>query len=167
MLKVVNSLEPWLFSELIKICHETLGFCSENVDSNYEESSADMHKVQACYEDLTIFFEVDRGKLFLWEEQGAYASVCRVELDQGSCILHDLVTKPDARRKGNGRKLLLSTIEYLAAHGADKVTVHIKKSNMPSLALHMAVGFLKVKDTARLLDGTVSSDYITMEYLIK
>lgn len=164
MLQVVNSLEPWVFSELLKICSESLRIHPETVNMNFELSVADMHKVRSYYEDLTLFFQEDKGKLFLWEEEGEFVSVCRVESEQRYCVLHDLETKPNARRKGNGKKLLTATISYLEDFGCDKIVVHVKKSNRQSLALHTEVGFTKVKDTAHLLDGTVSTSYMTMEY---
>lgn len=167
MLKVVNSLEPWVFSKLLEICGESLRSCPKNYITDWERNFTDMHIVQSYYENLSAFFQEDGGKLFLWEEEGDLVSACCVESEQGSCVLHDLETKPNVRRKGNGRKLLTATIAYLADLGFDKIVVHIKKSNWPSLALHTGLGFVKVRDSARLLDGTVSSAYITMEYLIK
>lgn len=156
-----------MFSALRQICSETVQLPSEIDSANHERKADDMYKEQAWYENLSSFFREDGGTLFFWEEQGAFVSVCRVEAARGLCILHDLETKPSARRKGYARNLLLATIDHLKNRGIDKVCVHIRRTNKPSLALHTTVGFVKVKDTARLLDGTVSSAYITMEFKIK
>ena len=152
MLKVVDSLEPWVVSELVQFL---------------EENTHQLHDFNAYYEDLIFFFEQDHGILFFWEENGAFVSSCRFEVEQDQYLLHDLITKNKERRKGYGKKLLLATIDYLKDQGIPSVFVHIKKNNTASLALHASVGFCKVKDTARLLDGSVSSSYMTMEYLIK
>lgn len=160
MLKVVNSLEPWVFSEL-------LHFLEENIQELPVFQAYDMHKTQAYYDELISFFQQDHGMLFLWEEQGTFVSACRIEADQDRCLLHDLATKPSERQKGYGRKLLLATIDYLKDQRIRSICVHVKKNNIPSISLHSSVGFVKVKDSAHLLDGTVSSAYITMEYVVK
>lgn len=167
MLKVVSSLEPWVFSELLQICSESLQTRNGNIGIVTDSQIYRMNKEQYYYEDLISYFLHDHGKMFFWEESGEHVSACRMIMEDNRFLLHNLETKPSARRKGYAKKLLSSIIDHLANKKGNIICVHIKKDNKPSVALHTAVGFLKVKDTARLLDGSVSSDYITMEYQIK
>lgn len=148
MLKIVTSVEPWLIAVLQSIFDET----AESHDNDYES--------------VTRFLHQDGGMICLWKDGEVYTSTCRVDMGEDACLLHNLATKVSFRRKNYGRKLVTALIEYLSGLNVSSILVHIKKDNIPSLKLHESVGFIKIRDSARLLDGTVTSAYITMEYVI-
>lgn len=59
----------------------------------------------------------------------------------------DVVTAPEARRRGIGRALMVAATEDAARRGAARALLEVRRSNAPAIALYRALGFLH--DTVR------------------
>jgi lincosamide and streptogramin A transport system ATP-binding/permease protein len=65
-----------------------------------------------------------------------------IETSEGHWFLEALETKPDERKKGFGKALLLHTIDHLKTRGMTELTCIIAKNNCKSQALHEKCGFI-------------------------
>jgi len=59
----------------------------------------------------------------------------------------DVVTAPEARRRGLGRALMADAMADAAARGAVRALLEVRRSNAPAIALYRGLGFLH--DTVR------------------
>ena len=59
----------------------------------------------------------------------------------------DVVTAPEARRRGLGRTLMLEAMADGARRGAVRALLEVRRSNAPAIALYRALGYLH--DTVR------------------
>ncbi|HSM92500.1 MAG TPA: ribosomal protein S18-alanine N-acetyltransferase [Anaeromyxobacteraceae bacterium] len=59
----------------------------------------------------------------------------------------DVVTAPEARRRGIGRALMDESLADGARRGATRAMLEVRRSNAPAIALYRALGFLH--DTVR------------------
>jgi lincosamide and streptogramin A transport system ATP-binding/permease protein len=65
-----------------------------------------------------------------------------IETFEGHWFLEAVETKPDERKKGFGKALLLHTIDHLKTRGMTALTCIIAKNNCKSQALHEKCGFI-------------------------
>lgn len=135
----------------------------ENAAYYYPDLSAEQGLLRAredfCRYLREDFFRVPGGVYCIWEEDGAWVSGLRLEPWEDGLLLEALETDPDFRRQGYGRRLLRA-VQDQWAH--ERIYSHVNKKNRPSLAVHAQCGFKLWKDTARLLDGTVSAGCCTL-----
>ena len=109
------------------------------------------------------FFAVKDALYGILLIEGQYVSALRMEPYQDGYLLHALHTDRYNRRKGFGRKLVQSVLDYI---GPNKVYSHVKKENVASVAFHLAMGFLVVSQSAIYLDGTCDQEcYTFCKYL--
>jgi [ribosomal protein S18]-alanine N-acetyltransferase len=66
---------------------------------------------------------------------------CVVQLAADEMHLHNLVVRPESRRRGLGRRLLDEALEWGAAAGVRTVFLEVRQSNWGALALYRAAGF--------------------------
>lgn len=59
----------------------------------------------------------------------------------------DVVTAPEARRRGVARSLMAEGMGAARRAGASRVLLEVRRSNSPAIALYRALGFLQ--DTVR------------------
>ena len=64
-----------------------------------------------------------------------------IEAIEGHWFLEAVETKPEERKKGFGKDLLVHTIDYLKNIGMRELTCTISKNNLKSQALHRKCGF--------------------------
>lgn len=119
---------------------------------------------QCFIEDLRHFFEIPNGKLFVLRIDGKTVSALRSEPYADGELFSYLETAPEMRGTGYGSDLVAESIRYLAQQGTHRIYAHVNKKNLPSLAVHRANGFCIYSDYAKLLDGTVSQNYYTLQY---
>lgn len=78
------------------------------------------------------------------EEEGrAVGALC------GRCLppegeLYRIVTRPDSRRRGIGKRLLSAFLACLDAAGAPTCFLEVRAGNAPAIALYTAAGFFTV-----------------------
>ena len=112
----------------------------------------------AFYDDLRFgFFSIPRAMYCLWMVEGECVSALRLEPWQDGWLLAALETAPDRRNQGHARALLTAVQGYLGDQGPVKLYSHIHCRNTASIHVHERCGFRKIADTAKLLDGTVTS----------
>ena len=108
-----------------------------------------------------MFFPTDGVVYAIWEAEGRYVSALRLEPYRDGLLLEALETAPDQRRKGYGRRLILSVLEQFPGV---KIYSHVHKRNLPSLAIHEKCGFRRISEQAVYIDGSVNSRACTLCY---
>ena len=104
------------------------------------------------------FFRQKGACLATWTGDGQVVSVARLEpLDDG-LLLTGLETLPAFRGRGYATMLLTETCRRFR-----RIYSHVRKDNLPSLAVHKKAGFTVTQTFAKLLDGSVSHAYVTLE----
>ena len=137
----------------------------ENAQTFYPHMAPE--KGQLCAEQdfwnyLTEDFFRQKGACYaIWEDGGEYISALRLEPWEDGFLLEALETQPDHRRRGYAKTLITEVQKTLPE---TIIFSHVSKRNKPSLAAHRACGFQIIKDTVRLLDGTVSSNSYTLSW---
>ncbi len=83
----------------------------------------------------------DFSQMFVAESEGAVCGYCGVQLLAGEGYITNIAVHPDFRRKGIGR-LLLQRLEALAnEEHAEFLTLEVRESNAPAIALYSGMGF--------------------------
>lgn len=100
-----------------------------------------------------VFFRTPGARYCLWREGDQVVSALRLEPYQDGYLLNALQTHPDHRGKGYASQLM----GFVVCLSEKPVYSHIDSQNRASVAVHEKCGFQKIKDTAVLLDGTVTS----------
>ena len=101
------------------------------------------------------FFSKPYARYCIWTENGSYVSALRLWPFQDGQLLEGLETKPGQRRKGYAASLIRAVQEHCPT--GTRIYSHVSRSNTASLGLHESCGFRVVQETARYLDGTVST----------
>lgn len=109
---------------------------------------------QAFYDYLhDVFFPTPGARYAVWIAGNQYVSALRLEPYGDGFLLEGLETIPGCRGRGYASKLISAVQERIA----QPVYSHVDKRNVPSLAVHHSCGFRILRDSAVLVDGTVSS----------
>ena len=156
MLRIFRKIGDLQFSEILKVYRESTTCAAATIGMRAAE--------EELYEDLSLFFLSRSTAMYVWEQDEGYVTCVRCEEYLGGALLTCLETAPEARRKGYALALLQELLALLKTENKLPAYVHIHKHNSASVALHIGLGFCIVKESAQLVDGTVSSDYYTMKY---
>ncbi|MCV2355598.1 GNAT family N-acetyltransferase [Paucibacter sp. B2R-40] len=71
-----------------------------------------------------------------------YPSFCSVEA-KSICTLYDLYVRPEARRSGAGKALLLAAHDYAKAAGVARLDLTTAKTNLAAQALYESLGWVQ------------------------
>ncbi len=83
-----------------------------------------------------------KGKAyFVVRDHGKIIGVARAAIAHGACLLDRMVVHPQYRRKGVGRALTASVIEYARENGAAKVWLDTSPKLGEAVALYESMGF--------------------------
>lgn len=107
------------------------------------------------------FFSVLGASCAVWELDGNYVSVLRLEPYRDGLLITGLETAPEYRSKGMATNLLSDVIQRLKAAGGGRLYSHVERRNKPSVCVHKSCGFCLLTDHAVFLDGSVSQSYDT------
>lgn len=110
-------------------------------------------------EDISRFLTEVKGTLALWIAEGHAVAALRMEQYYDGMLISCLETAPKARGNGFATMLINHVIQQ---YNDRRIYVHIQKNNVISMKVHQKNGFAIVKDSARLVDGTVSNKYYTL-----
>ena len=119
----------------------------ENTDYFFPDIQDKDEAVRKVEEGLLSYLELDffqsiNPSYWILEESGQWVSALRLnELKPGFYYLEALETRPDARRKGCGARLLTEVLEALKAKGPFILCDCVGKRNEASLRTHMKCGF--------------------------
>lgn len=88
--------------------------------------------------------ELGKGIFLVAEQDGAAAGYvgCQTVLDEG--YITNVAVSPDCRRQGIGRALIAELAEQAKRAGLAFVTLEVRASNMPAIALYEGAGFKPV-----------------------
>lgn len=111
-----------------------------------------------------VFFRQKGAAYCILADGDTYICAARIEEYKDGVLLTALETKPDCRASGNGKILLTALLEHCALCGNLPVYSHVDNKNVASMNLHLGCGFRILKDSARFLDGSVSTDSKTLIY---
>lgn len=152
MLRIIRSVGELNFYGLMQIYEESN---QAHAREDYPGCDDGLLQVQMdVYAYLRdVFFRISGAKCCVWEENGRAVCALRLEPYQDGLLLTALETHPEFRRKGFAKKLITAVLETVN----EPVYSHISRGNFASIAVHGQCGFVKRKDTAVLLDGTVTA----------
>lgn len=71
-----------------------------------------------------------------------YPSFCSVAAAP-ICVLYDLFVRPDARRTGAGRQLMLAAQAHAAAHGFVRLDLTTARTNVSAQSLYESLGWVR------------------------
>lgn len=111
------------------------------------------------------FYGTAHGIYWIWTEKGRYVSALRLERHPDGLLLEALETRPDCRKMGYSKQLILAVLEQLPE--GTRVYSHVDKENEPSLATHRSCGFSKSLDYAVSTDGEIYDHEVTMEVTVQ
>ena len=151
MLRIISGFQQNIIPSLLLIYSEAL---SQGRFSSRED----------LVEDIYQSMKREGSLLFFWETEDCLVSCVQCELCDDGALLHSLETRPEVRRCGFSKQLLTAVTKHLKTMNVVRITTHVHKRNLVSYKLHLDSGFFVEKDTARLLDGTISTDYYTLVY---
>lgn len=106
-----------------------------------------------------VFFRTAGAAYYVWETEGRYVCALRMEPYRDGVVLAGLETAPDCRGMGYATALIRSVLA-LQKEGL-RIYAHIRHGNDISVSVHQHCGFCKIADSARLIDGTVTSHFGT------
>lgn len=88
--------------------------------------------------------ELGKGIFLVAEQDGAVAGYvgCQTVLDEG--YITNVAVSPDCRRQGIGRALVGALASHARGQGLSFVTLEVRASNAPALALYEGAGFRRV-----------------------
>ncbi len=111
------------------------------------------------------FFRQEGAFYAIWSVDDVYKSAVRLEPYRDGLLLYSLETAPNSRREGCAYSLLSQLMQLLRNCDCKAVYSHVNKRNKPSLSLHDKCGFKVISDTATYIDGTVTQNSFTLQYL--
>lgn len=77
-------------------------------------------------------------------EDGQLAGYIGSQSVMGESDMMNLAVDPAFRRRGAGRALVLALVEHLAQKGNHCLSLEVRASNAPALALYQGLGFAQV-----------------------
>lgn len=88
--------------------------------------------------------ELGKGIFLVAEQDGAVAGYvgCQTVLDEG--YITNVAVSPACRRQGIGRALVGALASHARGQGLSFVTLEVRASNAPALALYEGAGFRRV-----------------------
>ena len=87
------------------------------------------------------------NKLALWlvaEEEGEVAGYIGSQTVMDETDMMNVAVHPDHRRKGIAEALVLSLVEELKQKGSRCLTLEVRASNLPAIALYEKLGFSQI-----------------------
>lgn len=163
MLKIIRSLGNLDFRLLADAYTQS---CQEQGKLNYPDYPASQQLLMAeqeLYGAVKCFFQDKNAFYAVWQSDGRYLSVLRMEPYQDGLLLEGLETPPEERGKGYAKQLVRSVISVLSQQEKVLIYSHIDKKNNASLAVHRTCGFALLRDYAVYADGSVSHNAYTMQ----
>ena len=155
LLKIVKTPAELDYGQVMHIYGESL-LRSAKTDYPYLDGNQQLIEAeQDFYLFLKSFLKQKDSLCFFWISKGRYVSALRIEPFQDGYLIEGVETAEDFRNQGFAKCLLNAALEYMQDQGIDKIYSHIHRANTPSMSLHLSCGFVKIKDCAAYVDGSV------------
>ena len=159
MLLITREISQLSFGKLMNVYEEGNAEKAALSYRTMDRNAAILLAEQDFYAYLAeCFFKTDGAFYAVWQEKTEYISALRMEPYRDGLLLEGLETTPAYRRMGYAVKLLKAVLADVSA----PVYSHVNKENMPSLRAHEACGFVRIADSAEMIDGTVSEEHCTL-----
>lgn len=156
MLLIADRLHKLCFGSLMEVYRESNGWNGEEFfpmeTPERQLALAEERFYQYLQED---FFSKPDARYFIWTENGEYVSALRLWPFLDGQLLEGLETKPGQRRKGYAACLIRAVQRHCPA--GTRIYSHVSRDNTASLRLHESCGFRVIQESARCLDGSVST----------
>ena len=160
MLILAQSIRDLSFSKLMGVYIEGNLENAEEFYPDLPEGQKLMQAEQDFYQYLNeVFFRTSGAVYAIWEEQGAYVSVLRLEPYRDGRLLEALETAPSRRRQGYGVQLIKAVQEQFSNQ---RIYSHVGKKNVASLRVHEKCGFRRISEYAVYIDGSVNRRACTL-----
>lgn len=78
------------------------------------------------------------------EQNGAAVGCAGMQVICGECYIDKVAVHPDCRRQGIAQALVGYLIDYAVSNRAAFITLEVRQSNAPAIALYRKLGFEKV-----------------------
>ena len=161
MLLLVQTLRELSFGSLMEVYRESNGWNGEEFfpmeTPERQLALAEERFYQYLQED---FFSKPDARYCIWTENGSYVSALRLWSFPDGQLLEGLETKPGQRRRGYAASLIRAVQELSPA--GTRIYSHVSRDNTASMRLHESCGFRVIRESARRLDGTVSTRSVTL-----
>ena len=154
MLNLVTQIDENAISRLLSVYSESM-----NEMKIHFANDAEMCGAYASF--LRDFVKNPKQLILVEVSDDEWVSALRaIETTEGHWFLEAVETKPNKRKKGFGKDLLLHTIDYLKNRGMTEITCTISHNNHKSQALHGKCGFIPTNDAplncwGELEEGTI------------
>ena len=161
MLLLAQNLRELSFGKLMEVYRESNGCSGEEFfpmeTPERQLALAEERFYQYLQED---FFSKPDARYYIWSEDGEYVSALRLWTFLDGQLLEGLETKSGQRRKGYAASLIRAVQRHFPA--GTRIYSHVSRNNRASLRLHEGCGFQVLQESARYLDGTVSTRALTL-----
>lgn len=159
MLLIATDLSRISFGKLMEVYEEGNAENAAEFYPKMDRNAGILQAEQDFYAYLTEFFFPTSGAFYaIWEEQDDYRSALRMEPYRDGYLLEAVETAPFWRKRGYASRLLSNVLKQVNA----PVYSHVHKENQPSLRLHGKCGFVRIAESADMIDGTVSHACCTL-----
>lgn len=153
MLIEVNSLRDLSLGQLMRLYEEENRSAGKLTWPQEPEPRQLALAEEDAIDSLRRFFWLPGTGQYIWQEDDRYRSALRLEPWRDGMLLTALSTAQADRGRGYATMLLRAVLER-----QDRpVYSHIAGENQASIRVHEKSGFIKISDTAVLLDGSASS----------
>ena len=160
MLILARNIRDLSFSRLMEVYIEGNLENAEEFYPDLTEGQKLMQAEQDFYQYLNeVFFRTSGAVYAIWEVQGSYVSVLRLEPYRDGRLLEALETAPSRRRQGYGVQLIKAVQEQFPNQ---RIYSHVGKKNVPSLRVHEKCGFRRISEYAVYIDGSVNRRACTL-----
>ena len=92
---------------------------------------------------------------------GSFAGYVGVQEIAGEAYITNVAVFPEYRRRGAGKELLTACLNEAAAHGAVKMLLEVRKTNVAAISLYKSFGFSPLCERKKYYaDGESAAVYI-------
>lgn len=123
----------------------------ENAEELYpdEDRALAVRRVEDGFLDFlkNKFFAAEGSEYFVLAEDGEWVSALRTSrIRDDLYYMEALETRPDMRKRGFAKKLLVEVLDELKQRGPFELYCCVSKKNEPSIRTHLAAGFSIVSE---------------------
>lgn len=161
MLKIITKARDLDISQLKDVYAGSIGYDALQPGDSSENVRM-LRALERFYSYAYDFLQDQNAFYGIWMKNDVYVSAVRVDKYLDGFLLSGLETAPKLRGCGYARQLVDAVAQHLEQQGTTKLYSHVAEDNLPSLAVHRACSFEKIKDGAVFLDGSASSEYVTL-----
>ena len=118
------------------------------MNENHVAAVAELEKLcfSLPWDETSVAGELT-NPLSLWlvaDDNGVFAGYVGSQSVLGEADMMNLAVKPDYRRRGIGEALVLALVDGLKAQEVSSLTLEVRASNEPAIALYEKLGFYQV-----------------------